>query len=325
MTAASSDPSARQSLALVIPVYNEEAVVPMLLSEIAAFRTAHPDVTQVVFVDDGSEDRTVELLQQGTAGRDGYWIVGFSRNFGHQLAITAGLGVVQTDAAVILDADLQDPLPVVAEMMDRWREGYDVVFAVRERREGEPGLKRLAAAAFYRFFRWMADLDMPLDTGDFRLVSRKVIDVYNRIGEQQPFVRGIVSWIGFNQIGIPYVRAPRAAGQSKYTLRKLIKLAMSGLTSFSDKPLRISIRLGIGVALLAVAGLLVALGAALFGGKGVTLSAVLIFVGFFFGGVQLLFLGVVGMYLLRVYEAVKGRPRYIVSSEWRSEGAGDLA
>ncbi len=320
MTPVPLDPAPRHTLALVIPVFNEEAVVPLLLAEIAAFRAMRPDITQVVFVDDGSEDATVRLLQEGTAGQSGYWIVGFSRNFGHQLAITAGLGVVDADAAVILDADLQDPLHVVDEMVVRWREGYDVVYAIRSRRDGEPAYKRLAAATFYRLFRWIADLDMPLDTGDFRLVSRKVIDVYNKIGEQQPFVRGIVSWVGFNQIGIPYVRAARAAGSSKYTLGKLMKLALSGLTSFSDKPLRISIRLGIGVAVLAVLGLLLAFGLALAGGGGITLSAALIFVGFFFGGVQFLFLGVVGIYLLRVYEAVKGRPRYIVDSHWRSDG-----
>ncbi len=319
MTPVPLDPAPRHTLALVIPVYNEEAVVPLLLAEIAAFRAERADITQVVFVDDGSEDATVQLLQEGTAGQSGYWIVGFSRNFGHQLAITAGLGVVDADAAVILDADLQDPLHVVDEMMVRWREGYDVVYAIRSRRDGEPAYKRLAAATFYRLFRWIADLDMPLDTGDFRLVSRKVIDIYNKIGEQQPFVRGIVSWVGFNQIGIPYVRAARAAGSSKYTLGKLMKLALSGLTSFSDKPLRISIRLGIGVAVLAVLGLLLAFGLALAGEGGITLSAALIFVGFFFGGVQLLFLGVVGIYLLRVYEAVKGRPRYIVDSHWRSD------
>ena len=319
MTPVPLDPAPRHTLALVIPVYNEEAVVPLLLAEIAAFRAERADITQVVFVDDGSEDATVQLLQEGTAGKSGYWIVGFSRNFGHQLAITAGLGVVDADAAVILDADLQDPLHVVDEMMVRWREGYDVVYAIRSRRDGEPAYKRLAAATFYRLFRWIADLDMPLDTGDFRLVSRKVIDIYNKIGEQQPFVRGIVSWVGFNQIGIPYVRAARAAGSSKYTLGKLMKLALSGLTSFSDKPLRISIRLGIGVAVLAVLGLLLAFGLALAGEGGITLSAALIFVGFFFGGVQLLFLGVVGIYLLRVYEAVKGRPRYIVDSHWRSD------
>jgi dolichol-phosphate mannosyltransferase len=310
--------TSRDTVALVFPVYNEAAVIPLLLPAVAAFRETYPEVTQVVFVDDGSEDDTVRLLQEGTEGQPGYWIVRFSRNFGHQLAITAGLSAVETDAAVILDADLQDPLAVVVEMMAKWREGYDVVYAVRERREGEPGYKRLAAAAFYRFFRWMADIEMPLDTGDFRLVSRRVIDAYNRIGEQQPFVRGIVSWLGFNQVGIAYVRAARAAGTSKYTLAKLARLALSGLTSFSDKPLRLAIRLGIGVALLAVVGLLASFGLALVKGAGVTLNGALLFVAFFFGGVQLLFLGIVGMYLLRVYEAVKGRPRYVVESAWRS-------
>ncbi|MDZ4700735.1 MAG: glycosyltransferase family 2 protein [Rhodothermales bacterium] len=319
MTTAPADTASRQTLALVIPVFNEEAVVPLLLAEIAAFRATRPDVTQVVFIDDGSEDATVRLLQEGIAGLPGYWIVRFSRNFGHQLAITAGLGVVDADAAVILDADLQDPLHVVDEMMVRWREGFDVVYAIRSRRDGESGYKRWTAALFYRIFRWIADLEMPLDTGDFRLVSRKVIDVYNKIGEQQPFVRGIISWVGFNQIGVSYVRAPRAAGSSKYSLGNMLRFALSGLTSFSDKPLRIVIRLGIGVAVLAVLGLLFAVGLALAGEGGITLGTALIFVGFFFGGVQLLFLGVVGIYLLRVYEAVKGRPRYIVDSHWRSD------
>ncbi|HYE59319.1 MAG TPA: glycosyltransferase family 2 protein, partial [Rhodothermales bacterium] len=215
----------RETVALVIPLFNEEAVLPLLIEEIERFRAARPEVTQVVLVDDGSRDTTLALARRLIEGRPGYVLVAFARNFGHQLAVTAGLHVVDTDAAIILDADLQDPLDVAGQMIDRWREGYDVVYGVRETRDGESAFKKLTAAAFYRFFRWATDLEMPLDTGDFRLMSRRVIEAYKQLHEQQPFVRGLVSWLGFNQVGLPYRRAARAAGETKYPLKKMLRFA----------------------------------------------------------------------------------------------------
>lgn len=309
----------RETVAFVIPLYDEEDVLPVLLDELEAYRREHPEVTEVVFVDDGSRDGTAALVRRLTEGRPGYVLLRFSRNFGHQLAITAGMEAVTADAAVVMDADLQDPLWVVTEMIAKWREGYDVVYGVRQRREGERGWKRAATFVFYRFFRHMTDVDAPLDTGDFRLVSREVLDAYRRIQEQQPFVRGLIAWLGFNQIGIPYVRPARAAGGTKYPFRKLMRLALAGITSFSDRPLRYAAGLGFFFSLVAVCGLVwVVVDKLVFGVPAGWAS--LLFTVFFFGGVQLLFLGVAGAYLARIYDEVKARPRYVLREAWQSEG-----
>lgn len=196
--------AARRTVSLVIPLYNEAEVVDILVDELEAFRDSRSEVTEVVFVDDGSRDRTIDRIRKRTSELNGYTLVALSRNFGHQIAVTAGLEFVRTDAAIIMDADLQDPLDVAGRMIDRWKEGYDVVYGVRSEREGEGVLKKATAKLFYRGFRWITELDMPLDTGDFRLVSRDVIDAYGEIGEQDPFVRGLISWLGFEQVGITY-------------------------------------------------------------------------------------------------------------------------
>jgi dolichol-phosphate mannosyltransferase len=310
----------RETVALVIPLYNEEAMLPLLIPQVEAFRRDHPSVVEVVLVDDGSRDATPRLVRELTDGLPGYRVARFARNFGHQLAVTAGLSLTTTDAAVILDADLQDPLHVVARMIERWREGYDVVYGVRSEREGETAFKRGTAALFYRAFRWMTDLDIPLDTGDFRLVSRPVIDAYARLGEQQPFVRGLITWLGFNQTGVTYRRAPRAAGETKYPLRKMLRLALTSMVSFSDKPLRTAAYLGLGTSALSFAGLIYALVA---WAAGATVSGwtSLIFVGFFFGGVQLFFLGVLGLYVARVHDEARRRPRYVFQSVHASDDA----
>ncbi len=308
----------RRTVAFVIPLFNEEEVLPLLFEELEAFRAAHPEVEQVVFVDDGSRDATAALVRALTAERPGYVLLQFSRNFGHQLAVTAGLEFVEADAAVILDADLQDPLWVVTEMIERWRAGYDVVYGVRKRRQGEPLFKRVATRLFYRLFRRIADLDAPLDAGDFRLVARPVLEAYRRLQEQQPYVRGLISWLGFNQTGVEYVRPPRAAGQTKYPFRKLLRLATDGIFSFSDRPLRYAVRLGLLVAALAMLGLVWVVVQKYVVGVSVTGWASVIFALFFFGGVQLFFLGILGAYLNRVYEEVKARPRYVVRDRWAS-------
>ncbi len=310
----------RESVSLVFPVYNEIEVLPELLEALEDFRATRPEIRQVVLVDDGSKDGSAGFIREKTKRLTGYDLVQLSRNFGHQLAITAGIAHVTSDAAVILDADLQDPLEVVDQMVEKWKAGYDVVYGIRSKREGESVFKKFIAAGFYRFFQWMADIDMPLDTGDFRLISRNVIDTYNEIGDHQPFIRGLVTWMGYQQIGIEYVRAPRAAGESKYTFGKLLGLAMSGLTSFSEKPLRLATRFGFISTALSVLGLLFYLSIVGLTAKTLSATTLLVFSGFFFGSVQLLFLGIIGIYLIRVYGEVKGRPRYIVRTHWRSEG-----
>ena len=310
----------RETVALVIPLYNEEAVVPLLVEAVEAFRAAHPDVTEVVLVDDGSRDATAARVQALVADRAGYTLVRFSRNFGHQLAVTAGMALTRADAAVVIDADLQDPLPVVGEMIEKWRAGYDVVYGVRLKREGETSFKRGTALLFYRLFRWMTDLDLPLDAGDFRLVARPVLDAYNRLEEQQPFVRGLVAWLGFRQTGVPYVRAPRAAGETKYPLRKMLRLASVSLTSFSDKPLKLAAFSGLAVACLSLVGLLWVVAVKYLLQSAISGWASLIFVGFFFGGIQLFFLGILGLYVARIHDEVRRRPRYVVQSVWKSDG-----
>lgn len=322
MTASSES---RNTVAFVIPLFNEEEVFPRLFRALEEYRKEHPEVVQVIFVDDGSRDRTATLVRTLTEGRPGYVMLQFSRNFGHQIAITAGMHFVETDAAVIMDADLQDPLYVVTEMIRKWREGFDVVYGVRKQREGEGVFKRATAALFYRFFRWMTDLDLPLDTGDFRLVSRKVLEAYRQICEHQPFVRGLISWLGFNQTGIEFERAPRAAGKTKYTLRRMLRLAFGSITSFSDRPLRAAVGMGFATAMVSLLGLLWVLVVKYLLKSAITGWASMIFVGFFFGGLQLLFLGIVGLYLDRVYEEVKARPRYIIRDQWRSEQAREPA
>ena len=308
----------RNTVAIVVPLYNEEAVVPLLIEEIEAYRTTHPEVTQVVLVDDGSRDATARGVRRLTNGKEGYTLLRFSRNFGHQIAITAGLEFVETDAAVIMDADLQDPFWMVSKMIEKWREGYDVVYGIREEREGETVFKRAATYLFYRFFQRMSDVEAPLDTGDFRLISREVLDAFARLHERQPFVRGLIAWLGFNQTGIRYTRPARAAGKTKYPLKKLWRLATDGITSFSDKPLWYAVGIGMAISLLSVLGLIwVLINKFVFG---VPVGwASLIFAAFFFGGIQLFFLGIVGAYLARVYEEVKSRPRYILKETWSSD------
>lgn len=310
--------SARDTVSLVIPLYNEEEVVDILVDELEAFRRSRMDITEVVFVDDGSRDRTIERVRERTSELDGYTLVALSRNFGHQIAVTAGLEFVRTDAAVIMDADLQDPLEVAGRMIDRWREGYDVVYGIRSEREGEGLLKKATAKLFYRFFRWITELDMPLDTGDFRLVSRDVIDAYGEIGEHDPFVRGLISWLGFEQTGITYERRARVAGRTKYPWRKMMDLAFKAVTSFSDRPLRLATKLGGLLSVIAFAGIVWVLFVRLFTESAVPGWASMVLAILALGGVQLVVLGIFGWYLARIYEEVKGRPRYVVKEVWET-------
>ncbi len=315
----------RETVALVIPLYNEEEVFPRLFEEVERFRETHPEVTEVILVDDGSRDVTAATVRDLTSGRPGYTLLRFSRNFGHQLAVTAGMHFVRADAAVIMDADLQDPLSVVAKMIDKWHQGYDVVYGIRKQRQGETAFKRSATYVFYRVFQWLADLDVPLDTGDFRLVSRAVLDAYARIQDQQPYVRGLIAWLGFNQIGIEYVRPGRAAGKTKYPLRKLVQLATAGVTSFSSKPLMFATRLGLLSAVGALVGMIAVLVNKLVYGVPVIGWASLMVTVFFFGGMIMLSLGVIGTYLARVLEQVRNRPLYVLKDTWRSSAEPQLA
>ncbi len=298
---------------IVLPVHNEEAVIDELVSRVGGVMDKLDGETEVIFVDDGSTDRTHALLLDVAQSDPRFRVVKLSRNFGHQTALTAGVDFSTGDAVVILDADLQDPPEVILELAARWREGYDVVYAVRDFREGEKRWKRAAAALFYRGFNRISEIKVPLDVGDFRLVDRRVLDVFAQMRESNRFVRGMFSWVGLRQTGVLYRRHERFAGDSKYPLRKLLRLAWSGVTGFSVAPLRVALNLGFLVSLVSfgfgIWSLVVKLGG-FYNPPGWT-SIVLVTT--FIGGIQLIVLGVIGEYIGDIHLEVKRRPLYVIS------------
>jgi dolichol-phosphate mannosyltransferase len=276
---------------------------------------------EIVIVNDGSSDATAATVREQMATRPNIVLVNLSRNFGHQLAATAGLEIAGGDAVVLMDGDLQDPPELIEAFLERWRAGYDVVYAVRRARPGESRFKLLTAGAFYRLINRMTKIAIPLDAGDFRLMSRRVVEALRRSPERHRFLRGMVSWVGFNQTAVEYDRDIRYAGTTKYPLTKMIRFAMDGITSFSDIPLRFASYLGFTVSAVAFIYALVVISFKLFSlkppaytpGWASTIVAVL-----FLGGVQLMSLGILGEYLGRVYDEVKGRPLYLISDIERS-------
>jgi glycosyltransferase involved in cell wall biosynthesis len=307
--------SGRPTLTIVIPVFNEEPMIAELDRRIKSFLGQIGETWEVVFVDDGSRDASFAMLSELASREPRYRILSFSRNFGHQVAITAGLDRAEGDAVVIMDADLQDPPEVVREMIDRWREGYDVVYGVRRRREGETFFKRATAAMYYRLLRSMLQFDIPVDAGDFRLLSRPVVETLKLLRERHRFVRGMVAWVGFRQTAVYYDRPARFAGETKYPLRKMIRFALDGIASFSIVPLRIATWLGVlaGVGAIAVAAW--AVYQKLFG-VGVVQGWTTIMIAVAMGcSAQLLMTGILGEYVGRIYEEVKRRPLYALRSE----------
>ncbi len=270
---------------------------------------------ELLIVDDGSKDNTTEILRFLCRKDPHIRPVIFARNFGHQLAVTAGLDFSRGDAVVIIDSDLQDPPSVIRDLIEKWREGYEVVYAVRTTREGESWFKLLTASVFYRLIYKITDVDIPLDTGDFRLLDRKVVNVLNNMRERHRFLRGMSVWVGFRQVGVAYKRHARFAGETKYPLKKMLKFAGDAITSFSFLPLQIATYIGFvcaGVSILAIPLVIIMrlTGTQAFIGQATTLIAVL-----FLGGVQLISLGILGEYIGRLYDEARGRPLYIVSDE----------
>ncbi len=268
---------------------------------------------ELILVDDGSTDGSTEKIRQLADKDERIRKVIFARNFGHQIAVTAGLDYARGDAVVIIDADLQDPPEVILELIAKWREGYEVVYAQRTEREGETWFKRVTASMFYRTIYRITDVKIPLDTGDFRLLDRKVVNVMNSMRERHRFLRGMSAWVGFKSIGVPYKRAARFAGSTKYPFKKMLKLALTAVTSFSYVPLQIAMWFGfisasISIIAIPVVIILRLVGSQFFYGQATTLIAVL-----FLGGVQLISLGILGEYVGRIYDEVKGRPLYITS------------
>ena len=308
---ASADPAPTYSI--VVPIFNEETVVGELASRLVAVMDGLDAPSEAILVDDGSTDRTYELMRDVAHGDRRFRLVRLSRNFGHQIAITAGLDLAAGDAVIVIDADLQDPPEVILDLAARWREGYDVVYAVRETRTGDQRWKRAAASVFYRGLNQVSEVEIPLDVGDFRLVDRRALDVFAHMRESNRFVRGMFSWIGLRQTGVVYQRQARFAGKTKYPLRRLIRLAVSGLVGFSDVPLRLALNLGFLVSLASFVVGLFALVAKLTNIYNVPGWASILVVTAFVGGVQLVVLGVIGEYIADIHGEVKGRPLYVVN------------
>ncbi len=300
-------------LSLVIPVFNEEAVVPLLRHAVDEFTRELQCEAEVILVNDGSSDLTLQQLVDWAKQDDRVKVVNFSRNFGHQIASTAGLDYATGDAVVLLDADLQDPLHVIHQMIARYCEGYDVVYGQRRARLGETWFKRLTAWLFYRLMRTLVHRDLPVDAGDFRLLSRPCLNALQQMRETHRFLRGMVAWVGFPQVGVQYERSPRAAGSTKYTLKRMTAFAWTAATSFSILPLKASTLLGVIVTLLGVEEALRALLAKLFHWyvvPGWTSLTVLVSI---IGGATLVSVGMVGEYIGKLYEQTKNRPLYVVS------------
>jgi polyisoprenyl-phosphate glycosyltransferase len=299
-------------ISIIAPIYNEMATLPEFYRRIHETMQPLDDSWELILVDDGSKDGSSEKIRDLARQDHHVRPVIFARNFGHQIAVTAGLDYARGQAVIIMDSDLQDPPETVPDLVQKWREGYEVVYAVREKREGENWFKLFTASLFYRLIYRITDVSIPMDVGDFRLMDRKVVNVLNRMREKHRFLRGMAAWVGFRQVGVSYKRAARFAGETKYPLKKMLKFASDAITSFSYFPLQMATYLGFvsaGISILVIPIVIVMrlAGSQAFFGQATTLIAVL-----FLGGVQLISLGILGEYIGRLYDEAKGRPLYIV-------------
>jgi dolichol-phosphate mannosyltransferase len=304
---------------IIAPIYNEFDNLPELYQRVKDVMDSTKEPWELILVDDGSTDGSTERIRELAAQDKTVRPVIFARNFGHQIAVSAGLDYSRGEAVVIIDADLQDPPEMILELAKKWKEGYEVVYAVRAEREGESWFKLMTASLFYRLIYRITDVKIPLDTGDFRLIDRKVVDVMNTMREKHRFLRGMAAWVGFKQIGVSYKRAARHAGVTKYPFKKMLKLALTAITGFSYFPLQVATYFGFvsaGISILAIPVVMVErlTGSQAFTGQATTLIAVL-----FLGGVQLISLGVLGEYIGRLYDEAKGRPLYIVREAPKKE------
>jgi dolichol-phosphate mannosyltransferase len=306
--------SATPTISIIAPIFNEVENIPVLYERIHDVMEGIGESWELVLVNDGSSDGSMEAID-ALYERDPEHVrvIHFARNFGHQIAVTAGMDYACGDAVVLIDADLQDPPEVIAQLIEKWREGYEVVYAIRAQREGESWFKLATASFFYRMLYKITDVKIPLDTGDFRLMDRKVVEAVDAMREHSRFIRGMVSWVGFKQTGVEYTRAARYSGTTKYPLRKMLRFAWDGITGFSYFPLQLATYLGFVIAGISLVAILIVIYLRIFTsteplyGQATTLVTVL-----FLGGIQLISLGIIGEYLGRIYNEVKDRPLYIV-------------
>lgn len=300
---------------IVAPVYNEHEILPEFYERVRDVMTRMGERWELIMVNDGSEDTSFDVMM-ALAARDSHVkVINFARNFGHQVAVTAGIDYARGDAVILIDSDLQDPPEVIAELIEKWKEGYEVVYAVRTRREGETRFKLLTAKLFYRFIYQITDVNIPLDTGDFRLMDQRVADILRHMREHNRFIRGMTSWVGFKQTGVGYIRKPRKAGETKYSLKKMLSFAADAITSFSFFPLQIMVYMSGFLGVMAIiAGIVISLlrltqGAEFFGGQATTIVLLLLLSSF-----QMFFLFIIGQYVARIYDETRGRPLYVVAS-----------
>ncbi len=319
----SHDSTAREPrpvLSVVVPCFNEEDGLRETNSRLVAVLEGITPKFEIIYVDDGSTDSTADLLREMQVHESRVRAVRFSRNFGHQIAITAGLEHSRGDAVVVIDGDLQDPPEVIRDFFQKWLDGHDVAYGVRVEREGETAFKRGTAKLFYRFINRLSDTAIPLDTGDFRLMDRGVVDALLAMPERDRFVRGMVSWLGFSQVAVPYRRAPRFAGDTKFSLFKMLRFATDGIVSFSTLPLRLATWIGFTASGIALVEILIALYDRLFTNglvRGWTSTVIAVW---FVGGVQLICMGIIGEYVGRIYGESKRRPLYVVRERMGFDG-----
>jgi dolichol-phosphate mannosyltransferase len=297
-------------ISIVIPCYNESQVLRITNERLEKIFIELKLTYELIYVDDGSKDDTGEIIESLTQKNKNIRLIKLSRNFGHQIAVTAGIDSAEGDAVIIIDADLQDPPELIPEMVNMWKKGADVVYGVRKVRKGESYFKLITANLFYKIIEKLSETEIPKNTGDFRLIDRKIVEIFKKMPEKDRFIRGMISWIGFNQVPLYYDREKRLAGETKYPITKMVALALDGIISFSRKPLKVALYIGITLSFLSFIGIIYALISRLFGNAWVPGWTLLIMTVLLLGGFQMIFLGLIGEYIGRIYNESKNRPLY---------------
>jgi len=297
---------------VVVPAYNEEEVIRETYKRLTSVMVGMDEPYEIIFVNDGSRDKTAEIIAGFCESDPSVRLINFTRNFGHMPAITAGMDNVRGEAIFVIDADLQDPPELFPEMAAKWKEGYHVAYGKRIKRKGESWFKKITAKFFYRFIRRLTTVDLPADTGEFRLIDRRVCEAVSKLPEKHRYIRGLVSWVGFKQVAVEYVREERFAGETKYPLRKMVSFALDAITAFSYKPLKLATSLGFFLSLASFIYLLIVLYQRFFTSSAISGWASTMGVILFSQGILLMILGLMGEYIGRIYEEIKGRPTYII-------------